>query len=181
MFKCEICGKEFPSRESYGGHKSGHARVGRKRKDEHGNKIPSTWKDEIGAVCKLCGKPTRKNNSFCSRTCVNEYRQREWEKKWIDGEIDGYNETDHWGNTPDRIRNYLFQKHGSKCAKCGWGEVNTYTKKIPLEVEHIDGNYRNNRPENVTLLCPNCHSLTEFYRGANRGNGRKRTWRPSSD
>ena len=44
---------------------------------------------------------------------------------------------------------------------------------IPLEIEHIDGNALNNKEENLILLCPNCHSLTKTYRGANRGNGKR--------
>ena len=43
-----------------------------------------------------------------------------------------------------------------------------------LQVNHIDGNYKNNREENLELLCPNCHSLTPNYRSLNRGKGRKR-------
>jgi predicted HNH restriction endonuclease len=39
-------------------------------------------------------------------------------------------------------------------------------------VEHIDGNYENDREKNLTLLCPNCHSLTPTFRALNRGNGR---------
>ena len=50
---------------------------------------------------------------------------------------------------------------------------NQYTNKIPLEVEHIDGNYKNNVEENLTLLCPNCHALTATYKGANLNKGRK--------
>ena len=100
-------------------------------------------------------------------------------KKWFSGEIDGTSQTDHWGNVSDRIRTYLFKKYDNKCSLCGWSEKNPYTNRIPLEVEHIDGDYKNNRPENVTLLCPNCHSLTETYRGANKGKGRKKTWIPS--
>lgn len=57
--------------------------------------------------------------------------------------------------------------------KSGWGEVNPYTQTIPLEVEHIDGNYQNNTEDNLTILCPNCHSLTPTYKGANKGHGRK--------
>ena len=30
-----------------------------------------------------------------------------------------------------------------------------------------------NKEENLTLLCPNCHSLTPTYRGANKGNGKR--------
>jgi hypothetical protein len=46
------------------------------------------------------------------------------------------------------------------------------TGKVPLEVDHIDGNWNNHRPEYVRLLCPNCHALTPTFKGLNRGNGR---------
>ena len=71
------------------------------------------------------------------------------------------------------IKTYLLKKYKNKCARCVWGEKNIYTNNIPLEIEHIDGNYKNNNEENLTLLCPNCHSLTSTYKGANLNNGRK--------
>ena len=90
--------------------------------------------------------------------------------KWKAGLVDGmrgkYQISSH-------IMRYLREKFDSKCSKCGWNEVNSYTGKIPLEVEHIDGNFRNNKEENLDLICPNCHSLTSTYKGANKGNGRK--------
>lgn len=38
---------------------------------------------------------------------------------------------------------------------------------IPLEVHHKDGDKTNNSLVNLQLLCPNCHALTETYRGRN--------------
>lgn len=38
---------------------------------------------------------------------------------------------------------------------------------IPLELEHINGINNDNRLENLTLLCPNCHAQTPTYRGKN--------------
>lgn len=73
-----------------------------------------------------------------------------------------------------QIRRYLFEKFESKCGRCGWGQVNQFTNKIPLEVEHIDGCHRNNVESNLMLLCPNCHSLTGTYRALNIGKGRPR-------
>ena len=64
----------------------------------------------------------------------------------------------------------------NKCCKCGWHEINPYTNTIPLEIDHIDGNAENNSEDNLQLICPNCHSLTSTYRGANRGHGRNITW-----
>lgn len=41
-------------------------------------------------------------------------------------------------------------------------------RPLPLEVDHIDGNWRNNRAENLRMLCPNCHSTTDSYRGRSK-------------
>jgi hypothetical protein len=69
-------------------------------------------------------------------------------------------------------RRYLVEKFGEQCSRCGWNERHPRTGRIPLEVEHIDGDWRNNTPANLTLLCPNCHSLTPTFRALNRGRGR---------
>ena len=52
-----------------------------------------------------------------------------------------------------------------QCERCGlttWLDV-----PIPLELHHKDGDRHNNVLENYELLCPNCHALTESYRGKN--------------
>ena len=58
------------------------------------------------------------------------------------------------------------------CECCGNTTWNG--KKIPLELHHINGNNRDNRLENLKLLCPNCHALTDSYRGKNNGSKKKR-------
>lgn len=121
--------------------------------------------------CIICNKVlTKSQKKFCSHECQQIYEQKEWENRWKNGEETGLK--GEYGIS-SYLKHYLFNKYNNKCAKCGWGETNPYTGKIPLEVEHIDGNYLNNSEENLILLCPNCHSLTATYKGANKGNGRK--------
>ena len=67
----------------------------------------------------------------------------------------------------------MFEKHDFKCEKCGWNEINEYSGLVPLEIHHIDGDFKNNREENLQVLCPNCHSLTPNYKSLNK-NGRKK-------
>jgi len=69
------------------------------------------------------------------------------------------------------IKRYLIKKYGDKCMICGWNEKNVVTGRCPIELEHIDGNSENNNLNNLKLLCPNCHSLTETFKALNRGNG----------
>ena len=60
----------------------------------------------------------------------------------------------------------LIYKRGHKCEKCNLEYWNG--EKIPLEVHHLDGDKLNNTEENLILLCPNCHALTDNYRGKNQ-------------
>jgi len=52
-----------------------------------------------------------------------------------------------------------------KCEVCGITEWSD--KKLSFELDHIDGDRTNHRLENIRIICPNCHSQTETYRGKN--------------
>ena len=55
------------------------------------------------------------------------------------------------------------------CEECGlemW-----QNQPIPLEIHHIDGDRTNNCVDNLMILCPNCHALTDTYRGKNINKG----------
>ena len=52
-----------------------------------------------------------------------------------------------------------------KCEICG--TVHWMGKKVPLELDHIDGNHYNNNLMNLRIVCPNCHAQQETNSGKN--------------
>ena len=53
-----------------------------------------------------------------------------------------------------------------KCQNCGC-DGHWQNGIIALEIDHIDGDNTNNEISNLRYLCPNCHALTDTYRGKN--------------
>lgn len=124
-------------------------------------------------TCLHCGKPlNRQQKKFCSSKCCAEYRSNKIIQDWLDGKTSGCN-AGVYGELKHSIRAYILKQANYQCAWCGWGKTNPYTGLISLEVHHKDGNHRNNRPENLEVICPCCHSLTPNYKAANRNGTRK--------
>jgi hypothetical protein len=68
-----------------------------------------------------------------------------------------------------KLKKRLF-KEGLKsatCELCGWAEI-AEDGRIPVELDHINGDRFDNRLENLRILCPNCHSLQPTHRGLNQ-------------
>lgn len=68
-----------------------------------------------------------------------------------------------------RLRTELVRRGlaAETCAMCGAGTL-WNGKPLRLEVDHISGEWWDNRPPNLRLLCPNCHAVTDSYRGRKR-------------
>jgi len=122
-------------------------------------------------TCPTCGKKSRRRGTYCSQTCVAKPKRDEKIKQWLEGNHNGMRgktQTAKW------IKKYMIDTFGEKCMKCGWDERNPHTKNVPIELSHKDGDFTNNDINNLELICPNCHSLTDSYKGANKKKGRPR-------
>jgi hypothetical protein len=124
---------------------------------------------------------------YCSKSCANSrIRTDEVRKKISEGVI----KSDFWKNVDysfnsniDKItknkdtwkskrnfetahifsiKKWLKEEKNNTCEMCGISEWNG--KILPMEVDHIDGNTKNNNLSNLRVLCPNCHSQTPTWR-----------------
>ena len=83
------------------------------------------------------------------------------------------------GKYPDyqtyKLKRRLFKEgiKEDKCELCGWCQKRVGEEYSSCELHHIDGNSRNHLLNNLIILCPNCHSLTDNYRSKNRATCQK--------
>lgn len=106
-----------------------------------------------GSKICTCGNPKKVTNKHCSE-CI---------EKRVYNRVLSLEEA-----KTDHTRKLLIMRDRPyRCEVCGisdWME-----KPINLDLDHIDGNSDNNQADNLRLICPNCHSQTETYKGANTG------------
>jgi hypothetical protein len=119
--------------------------------------------------CLFCNseglRPSWSPKKYCSLKCQNAYQNKQRIDEWKRTQkIESKNT-----QIPPWLKRYILEKQDGKCL-CGISEWNG--KPLVLELEHKDGNSDNNTEENLCCLCPNCHSQTASYKGANRGKGR---------
>lgn len=105
-------------------------------------------------VCRVCGKEflANRGKKTCSRACANvgrtgiKYKQPGRPKS-------------NRATEARALKRLLIDLRGPRCQRCAFDDVNI------LVVHHIvrcsDGG--TNDPDNLELLCPNCHAKVHYY------------------
>jgi hypothetical protein len=153
--KCVYCDKEFNTTLS-------------NDKKFCDNSCSASYNNKLRKIvnnCCNCNVEIPSWRTYCSNKCQGQY-----ERKLIFEEIENGNMSFH----QDSYKRYMINEYGEKCMECGWCEINPTTGKIPIQLEHINGNSEDNSLSNLKLLCPNCHSLTPTFGALNKGNGREK-------
>lgn len=155
MFKCEYCNAEFTTQRGVWAHWSccKNYRLSKGLPEVNPNRVIYKFTDEDRKLGGLNVHKYRMENLLKGRTLEQYYLEEILTKN---------------SNAPMyMIRAALYYFRGEKCELCGWNMKNIYSNTIPLEVHHINGKAENN-PENLQILCPNCHSLTSTYKALNK-------------
>ncbi len=140
--------------------------------------------------CIGCGEPC--NNKFCNHSCSSKYYNKiKFPYHKGDNRRDKYKSIrEKYGDIKggalltalkneellsipfesiisfDRKRKRIILEQSGKCNSCG---VDKWLgRSLSLEVDHKDGNNNNDSRDNLEALCPNCHSITDTWRGRNR-------------
>ncbi len=159
-------------------HKNQALKLARKGDLKYAKLVPDHW----GIVATKRGReecpgclrpflPKTSTQTYCKAKCVAALKSREKLKRWLDGEHNVAQSID--GSILDWARRHLMEEVQFGCSICRWSEVSA-NGTIPLEIDHIDGNWKNSARDNLRVLCPNCHALTANYKVYNTGNEQSR-------
>ena len=156
MKNCKKCGEEFEPQKGLVNYCSSICRNSRDW-DENDKK-----KKSISAKASEKVEVANKNRPKDFYLKVGETRRLNNKKKIL--------ESNYEDLKFNNLRNRIIYEQDSKCNLC---ELNGWLgNPITLELEHKDGNRNNNKRDNLEMLCPNCHSLTDTWRGRNKTNKR---------
>jgi hypothetical protein len=115
-------------------------------------------------VCPVCGKEflSKRNRKTCSHACANIGRTGITYKQLGRPRKDRVEDA-------RALKKRLVDSHGSRCQRCGYSDVNILV--IHHIVRRCDGG--TNDPENLELVCPNCHAEIHFYEVKHNKRGKK--------
>jgi len=148
MHLCPTCNKEFKNVKALNAHQVSHKTgtryyIRRERKDKL---------ERITSNCLHCNKQIifviSKPKQYCSNLCQQTYRI--------------YNSIANGNYTRSTAFSYFRKVTPHICSECSIDPI-WNGKPLTLQIDHIDGNNKNNILENLRYLCPNCHTQTETW------------------
>lgn len=116
--------------------------------------------------CMYCGDqiPSRHAKFFCSSQCSADKRTEDRVSLWLEDWKNGCYKN---GAVKPFVKTFLLRDNKYMCRICG--QPNEHNGlPLTLQLDHIDGDWKNNRPKNLRIVCPNCHTQTENYGSKNR-------------
>lgn len=139
------------------------------------NKCLYCWSDILYVSWRFADVVRKK---FCNSKCYWLYcRKDKPPKRNIKKETDERNLKRiewwyYWFIKHNQLKRLLVKMRWHKCENCWWEKWLDW--EIPLELHHINWDSIDNRAENLSLLCPNCHTLTDNYKSKNKKSTRNR-------
>ena len=126
--------------------------------------------------CVVCKTQLNKRQQWsrqttCSVECAGIARKQKTIMEFLVGKYVGRE------SLPDTVRDFIIDGANNQCTECHWSGINKYTGKSTLQLHHLDGIAGNNTQDNIVVLCPNCHSLTNSFGSLNNGKGRKKRYK----
>jgi len=134
---------------------------------------------KIMNYCIDCNTPIHIASTRCIPCYFKEVQRRKEAvnadriQLWLTGTWKGGNNF----KLSDTIRDYLLLQAGYRCTKCSFSAFHPDDGRSILEINHINGDGSDHRPENLEVICPNCHALTPNYKSRNKGHGRPYIYR----
>lgn len=154
LMECKKCGSQITDDKKFCNRSCAvsYNNTGLRR---HGNKPTNKF-------CLQCNVSVN-GIKFCGKVCKLLYH----ENKIIENLLSTGQDTSY---NHKRAKKYLIKIHEGKCQVCGLAEW--LGQKMPLVLDHMDGNSDNGKLDNLRVICNNCDALTDTYKSKNKGNGR---------
>ena len=155
--KCELCNKKIDG--SFGSGRfcdrsCSNSFSSRIRRKERNDKI-SLALQHVQHFCKICNKDSSPRNGGTSRYCS--------EHKGLHGRDILFEDI----KSDETKKKRLIKEYGHRCEICKLTEW--MEERIPLVMDHINGDSDDSSRENLRIICHNCHAQTDTFGGKNKG------------